>query len=130
MATKTKSRKASTTKTTKAPAKAKRAKQPVAPPVEQDEVRLMFGDDAHKAVGSPISHARRAIHEVLQAGPLSVEQLAEKLAAKYGISRSAINRQLEFEFNKRQTKKLTKDRRGRIKLVDGYSTPAFRHATE
>ncbi len=130
MATKTKTRKASTTKTAKAPAKAKTAKQPVVvPPVE--EARPMFASKEHIAVVSPISHARRALNEpaivaLLKRGPVSVEQLAERLKDEYGIPRSALNHQLDFELKKRKTPRFKLDSKGRLVVIGTIGPLAFR----
>ena len=114
---------------TKTVAAKPRSKKTVAvEPVEQPEVRLLFGSDKTKAVKTSISHARRAIHEVLQNGPVTVDQLAAKLNAKYSISRSAIDRQLKWELNIAKRPRIKRDSKGRLSLLEGYVLPSFRHA--
>lgn len=123
---------------------AKQSRKPAAKPargkakqatVAVVEKRELFGSKTHKPVRAPISHARRGIHELLAAGPITVEALKAKLLEKYGITAGPIDQQLAFELGTSKAHRAEpimalNKKTGKLSYVAGFKpgSLAFRHA--
>ena len=124
------------------PAKPVAAKQskPVKPAIVFDN-KSLTGDGKHIAVHAPISGARRALHELeskcnaaLRRGPVDIDKLAEMMLADYGVTRGALDRQLDFELRVAKAprfKRVGKNGSSLAYIDTASAVPGFRkqHAT-